>query len=144
MPIMIFVLGIPTTVAVGTGLFQIVITGSVGTLLYSLSNRVDLVMAVIMLAAASLGSQVGVAATRSVDGARIRFLFGITLLSGSAAVALNQASESGSGPEFLSTLAYILLLGMAGAMCILIVLLMVAKGRNRAPAPPPIGRGGTH
>ena len=44
MPILIFVLGIPTIVAVGTDLFQVVITGSVGTMIYSLSNNVDLLM----------------------------------------------------------------------------------------------------
>ena len=139
MPILIFVLGIPTTVAVGTDLFQIVITGSVGTLLYSLSNHVDLLMAVIMLSTASIGSQLGVVATRFVDGARLRSLFGITLLSGGVAVALKQASES-FDTDILATLASILLLGVAGAMCVVIaVMFIVTKARRREPA----GRSGT-
>ena len=132
-PILIFVLGVPTAVAVGTDLFQIVITGSVGTLLYSLSNHVDLSMAVIMLATASIGSQFGVAASRFVDGERVRIVFGITILSGSAAVALKQASES-SGSDYLATFASILLLGMGGAICILILgMLTAAKGRSQEP-----------
>ena len=136
MPVLIFVLGVPTTVAVGTDLFQIIITGSVGTLLYALSDHVDLLMAVIMLSTASVGSQLGVAATRFVEGGRIRSLFGITILSGSVSVALKQASES-SGVEVLSTLASILLLSVAGAMCILIaVMFVVAKGRSRDVASP--------
>lgn len=131
MPVLIFVLGVPTIVAVGTDLFQIVITGSVGSLLYSLSNHVDLLMAAIMLVAASIGSQFGVAATRNVDAARIRFFFGITILSGSVAVALKQASEAGLASDFLSALAAIVLLGAAGAMCVLIlVMLVVSKPRG--------------
>ena len=144
MPILIFVLGIPTTIAVGTDLFQVVITGSAGSLIYAAGNHVDLLMAVIMLATASVGSQLGVAATTFVDGARIRFLFGITVLSGSAAVALKQASETGAGSEHLSDAAAILILGFAGAICIAIAaMLVVAKGRGPAPAPSQVGRKNT-
>ena len=145
MPVLIFVLGIPTTVAVGTDLFQMVITASAGTLLYSLSNRVDLLIVVIMLAATSIGSQLGVAATRFVGGARIRFLFGITIFSGGVAVALKQASESSASLDFLSTFAAVLLLGMAGTMCVLIaVTLLMAKGGSREPVPQQSGRSDTH
>ena len=134
MPILIFVLGIPTIVAVGTDLFQVVITGSVGTLVYSLSNNVDLLMAVIMLATASMGSQLGVVATRFVDAASIRSLYGITMLSGCIAVALKQVSES-PGPEFLAILASILLLGVSGAICVIIAMMVVIKSRGREATP---------
>ena len=126
MPVLIFVLGVPTTVAVGTDLFQVVITGSVGTLLYSLSDRVDLIMAVMMLGTASIGSQLGVAATAHVDGTRIRFLFGLTMASGSISVGLKQVSESISSLEYLSDVASILLLGTAGIMCMAIAFMLVA------------------
>ena len=135
LPALIFVLGLPAVVAVGTGLLQIAFTGTLGTVLYSLSNNVDLLMALIMLATASLGSQLGVTATRFVDGARIRSLFGVTILSASVAIALRQASAS-LGPEFLATLASVLLLSMSGAMCIVIAaMLMVARNKNRGPSP---------
>ena len=120
MPLLVFVLGIPTTVAIGTDLFQIIITGSVGTLIYALGNHVDLVMAIIMLSAASVGSQLGATATRYVDAGRIRILFGITVLSGSVAVALKQVAESVPGLEFLTIVAAFVLLGVAGVMCIVI------------------------
>ena len=134
MPILIFVLGIPTVVAVGTDLFQVVITGSVGTLIYSLSNKVDLLMAVIMLATASIGSQLGVVATRYVEASSIRSLYGVTVLGGCVAVALKQVSES-SGTEFFATLASILLLGVAGLICVIIATMMVIKARNRETTP---------
>lgn len=140
MPVLIFALGVPTSVAVGTDLFQIVITASLGTVLYSLSDHVDLLMAVIMLAAASVGSQLGVVANSSVDGARIRFLFGIAILTGGVSIALKQASEI-SGAEALSTLASILLLGIPGAICILIaVMLVIAKRKSRDATPSQIGQ----
>ena len=112
------------------------IAGSVGTLLYSLSNRVDLLMAMIMLVSASAGSQVGVAASRYVDGARIRLVFGVTIFSGCVAVALKQPSES-PGPEFLSTVFTVVLMADSGAMCILIATMFViarSKRRNMLPS----------
>ena len=88
MPILIFVLGVPTTVAIGTDLFQIIITGSVGTFIKSFAGHVDPVMVVIMLIAASAGAQLGVAATRIVEAARIRILYGVIVFAGSVAVGL--------------------------------------------------------
>ena len=135
MPVLVFGLGIPTTIAVGTDLFQIVVTGSVGSILYALSDHVDLLMAVIMLAAASLGSQIGVAATQYVHGASLRFLYGISVLSGSVSVALKQASESAASVEFLSTVAAAVLLGVTGAICLVIVgMLLVARRKSMDPS----------
>jgi len=130
MPLLVFVLGIPTTVAIGTDLFQIIITGSVGTFIYALSDHVDLLMAVIMLCAASAGSQLGATATRYVDPARIRILYGVTVLSGSVAVALKQISEMNSALNFLSSLASIVLLGVALMMCGVITILLIRAKRN--------------
>ena len=128
MPILIYVVGVPTTVAIGTDLFQVILTGTVGTAIKSFSNEVDLLMVLIILAAASVGSQLGTAATRYVEAARIRFLFGITVLSGCVAVGLEQLSNIGVGPAYLSTLATVLLLGVGGAICLVIAgLLITAK-----------------
>ena len=125
MPILIYVVGIPTTVAIGTDLFQVILTGSMGTFLKAFSNEVDPMMVVLMLVAASMGSQLGTAATRFVEATRIRFLFGITVLSGCLAVGLEQVSNLGIGPGYLSGLATFLLLGVGGAICLLIAGLLV-------------------
>ena len=136
MPLLIYGLGVPTTVAIGTDLFQIVVTGSWGAFIYALSHNVDPKMAIIMLGAASVGSQLGTSATRFVEPARIRVLFGFTILGGCAAVALEQASTFSESVEFLSTLASVVLLSVAGAMCLTIGVLMVrAKRRIRELAP---------
>lgn len=136
MPILIFGLGVPTTVAIGTDLFQIIVTGSWGTFIYALSHNVDPLMAIIMLGAASVGSQLGTAATKFVEPARIRILYGVTILGGCVAVALEQVSTFSDSLEFLSALASILLLSVAGAMCLTIgVLMLRARSESSEFAP---------
>lgn len=130
MPVLIFVLGIPTTIAIGTDLFQIIITGSVGSFAYALSDRVDPLMAVLMLAAASIGSQLGASATQRVDPSRIRFLYGLLIMTGAVAVALEEVSQAVTGAEALSTVASVVLLGSGGGMCIAL-LVMMARSRER-------------
>ena len=132
-PILIYVLGVPTLVAIGTGLFQVVVTGSAGTFVYALSDRVDPMMAVLMLVAASIGAQVGASATKFVEASRIRFLYGVIVLVGGAAVALEEVSEA-SGVDVLSTLASVVLLGVGGGMCLWLgVLLLKAKRSGGSP-----------
>ena len=136
MPALIYGLGVPTTVAIGTDLFQIVVTGSWGTFIYALSHNVDPKMTIIMLSAASVGSQLGTSATRFVEPARIRILFGVTILGGCAAVALEQISTFSDSVEFLSTVASVVLLSVAGATCLIIGGLMIkAKSGSRELAP---------
>ena len=125
MPLLVYVVGIPTTIAIGTDLFQIIITGSVGTFIYSLGNHVDPTMAIVMLAAASLGSQLGAGATKLVDPSRIRVLFGITVLSGSVAIGMKQVSTFSAELEFISTLASFVLLGVSGIIALIICSLLV-------------------
>ena len=130
MPVLIFGLGVPTTVAIGTDLFQIIATGSWGTFIYALSHNVDPLMAIIMLGAASVGSQLGTTATRFVNAARIRILYGITILGGCVSVALDQISTYSNDIEFLSTLASIVLLSVAGSMCLIIAGMMIMRQRE--------------
>tara|TARA_B100000809_G_scaffold66683_1_gene63486 strand:+ start:3664 stop:4722 length:1059 start_codon:yes stop_codon:yes gene_type:complete len=130
MPVLIFGMGVPTTVAIGTDLFQIIVTGSWGTFIYALSHNVDPLMAIIMLGAASVGSQLGTTATAFVEPARIRILYGVTILGGCVAVALEQVSTFSEGSEFLSNVASVVLLSVAGAMCLIIAVMMIRAKRE--------------
>ena len=90
-------------------------------------------MAVLMLVAASIGAQVGASATKFVEASRIRFLYGVIVLVGGAAVALEEVSEA-SGVDVLSTLASVVLLGVGGGMCLWLgVLLLKAKRSGGSP-----------
>ena len=136
MPVLIFGMGVPTTIAIGTDLFQIIVTGSWGTFIYALSHNVDPLMAIIMLVAASAGSQLGASATRFVEPARIRILYGVTIMGGCISVALDQASTFSDNLGFLSTVASVVLLSVAGTMCLIIAVMMIkAKRESRELAP---------
>jgi uncharacterized membrane protein YfcA len=127
--VLIYILGVPTITAIGTSLFQVILTGAVGTFIYATSDRVDPLMAVIMLAAASIGAQLGATGTKVIEPARIRFLFGIMVLAGCLAVGLEEASEAAEIDE-LSTVASVVLLGVGGLICLVIAALVIKTGRN--------------
>lgn len=146
MPMLVYLMGVPTTVAIGTDLYQIVITGSAGTFIKAASNEVDLLMVVIMLVSASAGAQLGATATGLVDPVRIRILFGVTVLSGSVAVGLEQASQSFSNAGYLSSAANYVLLGFGGLICLLIagMALNAQMGNQGGKAPSAIESRETH
>jgi uncharacterized protein len=61
MPSMVYVLGIPTHLAVGTDLFEIVISASYGTFTHAIKGNVDILIALVMHTGAVIGAQIGVA-----------------------------------------------------------------------------------
>jgi uncharacterized membrane protein YfcA len=81
MPLLVYLVGIPTHVAVGTDLFEIVISAGFGTLTHAVKGNVDVLMALVMHTGAALGAQIGAVSTRFFAGPRIRLLFsGLPLL----------------------------------------------------------------
>jgi uncharacterized membrane protein YfcA len=86
MPLLVYALGIPTHVAVGTDLFEIVISASYGTLTHAMKGNVDILMALVMQTGAALGAQIGAVSTRFFAGPRIRLLFSILPLIGALMV----------------------------------------------------------
>ena len=70
------------------------VESAVGAMKKAFSNETELLMVAIMLVCASAGSQLGATATRLADPAHTRILFGATVLSGSVAMGLEQASQS--------------------------------------------------
>ena len=124
MPFLVYGLGIPPAVAIGTDLFQIIITGTLGSFLYSLSGNVDPMIAVIMFAAASVGTQIGALATRFVNSARILGLFGLTVLNAGVAVGIGQLARF-IGSDGLTLVGQLLLLGVSGLVALTIVALLL-------------------
>lgn len=112
MPAMMYVLGVPAAVAVGTGAFQITLSGGVGTFLYAQSGNVALPVVASLLAGSALGARVGSSATGIVDTDVIKGYFGAMLLAGSVAVASEQAG-SAYGIETLNGLSVALIFGSA-------------------------------
>jgi len=119
LPALIYLVGCPTTVAVGTSLLSVCFMAGYGCFTYSLSGRTELIAAMIMLIGAAIGAQIGVLATRYVRGYGIRLLFAIMILLAGVSVALKQG-ESLLELPVLGTLAGYFVMGAAGGMTLLI------------------------
>jgi uncharacterized membrane protein YfcA len=75
MPAMVYLMGVPTHVAVGTDLFEIVISASYGTLTHAVKGNVDILVALVMHTGAAIGAQIGATLTQYFRGPRIRLAF---------------------------------------------------------------------
>jgi len=75
MPSMVYVLGIPTHLAVGTDLFEIIISASYGTFSHAIKGNVDILIALVMHTGAAIGAQIGAISTQYFAGPKIRLLF---------------------------------------------------------------------
>lgn len=90
MPALIYLIGCPTAVAVGTDLFSVVFSGAYGCLTYGVKGAVDIIAAIYMLIGASVGAQIGVTAVKYIRGYGIRLLFAIMIICAGIAVVLKQ------------------------------------------------------
>jgi uncharacterized membrane protein YfcA len=92
MPSLVYVLGIPTHLAVGTDLFEIVISASYGTFTHAIKGNVDILIALVMHTGAVIGAQIGVVATQYFAGPKIRLAFVPLPLIGAAIVIYTLAT----------------------------------------------------
>jgi hypothetical protein len=80
-PAMIYILGMPTIVAIGTDLFQIVLTCVNVTIQQAIRNHtVDLVLVVILFFGSTLGAQAGARLGRRLRGEQLRILLAVIVL----------------------------------------------------------------
>jgi uncharacterized membrane protein YfcA len=81
-PAMIYLLGMPTAVVIGTSLFQIIFVTANVTFLQAYANQtVDVMLAVILLAAAVIGAQFGARAGATLRGEQLRILLALMVLA---------------------------------------------------------------
>jgi uncharacterized protein len=74
-PAMIYLLRVPTSVVIGTSLFQIVFVMAATTVLQAIQNKtVDVILAVVLIVGGVVGAQFGVVAGRRLKGEQLRFL----------------------------------------------------------------------
>lgn len=88
MPALIYLVGCSTHVAVGTDLFEVMISGLYGAASYTFKGRTELVAALVMLIGAACGAQVGAVATKYIKGYGIRIAFGLCVLGCLGSVVL--------------------------------------------------------
>lgn len=86
MPMLVYVVGVPTHLAVGTDLFEIIISASYGTFSHAMKGNVDILIALVMHTGAAIGAQIGAIATQYFAGPKIRLAFVPLPLIGAAIV----------------------------------------------------------
>jgi len=79
-PSLVYLIGIPSFIAVGTDLFQIIFSASYGCIRHAMSGNVLILVALTMLVASCIGVQFGVLATRYVRGLSVRCVLGILII----------------------------------------------------------------
>jgi hypothetical protein len=132
MPALIYFVGCPTHVAVGTDLFEVMISGLYGAATYTFKGRTELVAAIIMLVGASIGAQVGTVATKYIKGYGIRIIFGLAVIGCALSIILKLIATASAGltRAVFDGASTALVLGLVAAMSIYIIIKMIQGARQ--------------
>ena len=100
-PAMIYIIRMPTSVVIGTSLYQIIFVTAIVTLLHSYHNQtVDIVLALILLLGGAIGAQIGVKLSSKLEGPMLRASLAVLVLS----VGIVMASDLLVKPDEVITL----------------------------------------
>ena len=135
MPALIYFVGCPTHVAVGTDLFEVMISGLYGAATYTYKGRTELVAAIIMLVGAAMGAQVGTVATKYIKGYGIRIAFGLAVIGCGISVIMKLL------PRYVPVLknamdvsSTVLILGLVAALSLYILVRMLQGAKQEIAA----------
>jgi len=131
-PSLIYLVGLPSFMAVGTDLFQIVFSAAFGSIRHTMSGNVIIMAALMMVAAASLGVQFGVLVTRYVRGVSVRLILAISILLFALGTILKLLSILlGEGATWLEAGSLVVTFGSLALTVVMIVALFVMALRHR-------------
>ena len=89
-PAMIYLLGMPTKVVVGTSLFQIIFVAGFATLMHAVTSySVDMILAVLLLLGGVVGAQVGTQIGVKMKAEQLRILLALMVLAVCGKLALD-------------------------------------------------------
>ncbi len=91
-PILVYVIGVPTVMAVGTSAFQIVFASILGTVLYWRQGLVDPRAVAMLVLGAFAGVEIGVRLSMALGGRRLRRYFVLVVAAGIVVVLADLAS----------------------------------------------------
>ena len=81
-PAMIYLLGMPTKVVIGTSLFQILIVSAFTTLLHAITNQsVDVLLALLLIVGGVVGAQIGTRLGAKLKAEQLRILLALLVLA---------------------------------------------------------------
>jgi uncharacterized membrane protein YfcA len=129
MPALVYLIGVPTVIAVGTDLMSILFSGAYGCFTYAVKGRVEFIAALIMLIGASIGAQIGATAVKYIKGYGIRLLFAIMIVFAGCSIALEQIYKV-TNITFYQKIAGIVLMGTAIFMTFIIITRMILESRK--------------
>ncbi|MBM3746729.1 MAG: sulfite exporter TauE/SafE family protein [Acidobacteria bacterium] len=131
MPALIYLVGCPTHVAVGTDLFEVAVSGLYGAATYTYKGRTELVAALIMLVGASVGAQIGSVATKYVRGYGIRLFFGLAVVGCAISIVFKLVAAAHPGVrDLFDTAATVLILGLVAALALHILIKFITGVRE--------------
>ncbi|BFR49784.1 sulfite exporter TauE/SafE family protein [Nitratidesulfovibrio sp. HK-II] len=116
MPALVYLIGCPTHIAVGTDLFEVMVSGLYGAFTYTLKGRIEIVAVFVMLTGAAIGAQIGTVATKYAKGYGIRVAFGLAVLACMVSIILKQYK--------MNDAAAVVILGAIGLICLWICKIM--------------------
>lgn len=87
-PSLIYLFGIPTTIAIGTSLFQIIFTSGYGAFTHFFKGNVDFLLAASILAGSLAGSQVGAILCRKIESCSTRYYFSFVVFAAIVVIIL--------------------------------------------------------
>jgi uncharacterized protein len=120
MPAMIYLLGMPTVIAVGTDLFNVLVTSVYGGFSYAIKGRVEIVAAIIMFFGGAIGAVFGSTATKYVRGYGIRLLFAIMVVIAGISIVVKQCEKPLHMP-ILNNISGYLVIGSAIVMTLIVI-----------------------
>ncbi|WP_093028220.1 sulfite exporter TauE/SafE family protein [Ruegeria marina] len=95
-PAMIYILGMPTKVVIGTSLFQIIFVAGFTTMMHAATNfSVDVVLALFLLVGGVLGAQLGTRIGAYLKAEQLRVLLSLLVLSVSIKIGFELLLEPG-------------------------------------------------
>ena len=135
MPSLIYIIGCPTYIAVGTDLFEVMISGLYGAATYTFKGRTELLAALIMLVGAAVGAQIGTVATKYIKGYGIRIAFGCAVIGCAVSIVLKLLPTYFPSIKVLCDVtATVTVLGVVSVLSIYIFVKMLAGARKEIAA----------
>ncbi|EYD70676.1 sulfite exporter TauE/SafE family protein [Limimaricola hongkongensis] len=93
-PAMIYLLGMPTKVVIGTSLFQIIFVTAFTTMLHAVTNQtVDIALALLLIAGGVIGAQLGTRIGARMKAEQLRILLALLVLAVCGQLALGLVLE---------------------------------------------------
>jgi len=135
-PAMIYLLGVPSLIAVGTDLAEIIVSSGYSAMRHGMSHNVVIFASFIMIFGAAIGAQFGALATQYVTGPAVRLILSVAVTVGAAGAAVKLADVlTNKSLDILDIVSKIVAFGGMGVLVALIaglVVMGVARDRGRA------------